>query len=95
MSIEQKRHEGFEAYIKSTPQSNLISLERSQVDDGYADAEVHWSWLAWNAALDSVVIGLPHYLDHKYEDNYGRVDNARLRRDQIAAIESAGLKVRS
>ncbi len=43
---------------------------------------------------EAMEVDLPHHLDHTYEDSYGRIDQEKLRRDQIKAIEACGLKVK-
>ena len=89
MSIEDKRREGFERQIKIlNPDDYAEDGERVFTREG-TGYDWHWvneQWLLWNAALDSVVIDLREarcggggYLDEP---------------DTIAAIESAGLKVK-
>lgn len=93
MSIEEKRRADFEAAMKAKYPDSSVSFERDE--SGQYPMQVHYAWTGFNVALDSLVIELPHYLDHKYEDSYGRIDDRQLRDDTIAAIEAAGLKVKS
>jgi hypothetical protein len=75
MSIEEQRREAFEDWAERHYGGPVTR------DDGeYFMPEWEREWLAWNAALDSVVIELPPAL----------ADDLTL----IASIEAAGLKVK-
>ena len=59
-TIEETRRELFEADFKVRRKSTFPAIELSRDSNGgYKYNPAHSDWMAWNAALDAVVIELP------------------------------------
>lgn len=92
MDIQEKRRELFEAHVKTAnPDDYAQDGDRLFQWNGasYAWTWVNWDWLLWNAALDAVVIELPHDVSHVTSIPFEEGRDAVL-----AAIESTGLGIK-
>lgn len=89
MTIENKRRELFEAWALTCAWLGLGD-EPERDGTGYAECETHTAWIAFNAALDAVVIELPPMTNNGFDGFYPAYGVKK-------AIESTGLglKVKS
>ena len=100
MAIENKRRELFEALALTCAWLGLGDAPERD-GTGYAECETHTAWIAFNAALDAVVIELPERdtssaggPDSEMGPSYEQVDGCGYNYaldDCRAAIESTGL----
>jgi hypothetical protein len=93
-SVIEARRARFEAWASEVMRAPLHRRDSLPLDDPrYGEyVHVHWEWLAYNAALDSLVIELPHIGD--YLDLYRQGEDAdAYLHDLFQAIEKTGVRV--
>jgi hypothetical protein len=103
---ESRRAKFEQAVIDRMKESGFLEVEirvecLTRAKDGqYHDGSIDAYWHFWNAALDGVVIDLPHpvkpepsddAVDDSWLDGYNAVK--RYRKTCVSAVEAASLKV--
>lgn len=95
MTVEEKRRELFEAYVKkANPEDYTESGDELFVWNGasYVWTWVNWDWMLWNAAIDSICIILPHsYQIDECEEDGNSCWMAMPSERVVAAIQAAGV----
>lgn len=86
--IQQARRAAFEAWFECL-NHRKPEIQYSIGGHYYADQRTEDAWLAFNAALDAVVIELPSDPNHEFIDRASAVDACR------AAIESTNLGIKA
>lgn len=99
---DSKMREEFEAWA----QKNYVvpgcdsAVERTLIGDGYRFSSVNAAWHGWQASRAALVIELPNQYDEKYREYFegvegGCFDQSKYMGDVKAAIEAAGVRVRT
>ena len=104
---KESRRPAFEqAVIDRMKEGGFLEVEirvecLARSGNGYYDGSVEAYWHFWNAALDGLVIELPHPVepeqpDDNIDDSWldGHNGAKRYRKTCVSAVEAAGLKVK-
>jgi len=97
MNIEKTREEFEAAYMRgmvgSSAEPASVWLERGSEGE-YRSYQARGAWWGWQAFRESLVIELPPVWEESPNTALGQAC-AQIRTADIAAIEAAGLKVKS
>lgn len=85
MSNDKMREE-FEAAVALEAKEPVLAVYLSRRDDTYSTSTLHFAWWAWKASREALVIELPD------EDG---MQGHLWAPDVVAAMEAAGVKVKS
>ena len=78
--------EEFEAAVALEAKEPVLAVYLSRRDDTYSTSTLHFAWWAWKASREALVIELPD------EDG---MQGHLWAPDVVAAMEAAGVKVKS
>ena len=85
MSNDKMREE-FEVAVALEAKEPVLAVYLSRRDDTYSTSTLHFAWWAWKASREALVIELPD------EDG---MQGHLWAPDVVAAMEAAGVKVKS
>ena len=84
--MTDKMREEFEAAVALEAKEPVLAVYLSRRDDTYSTSTLHFAWWAWKASREALVIELPD------EDG---MQGHLWAPDVVAAMEAAGVKVKS
>ena len=84
--MTDKMREEFEAAVALEAKEPVLAVYLSRRDDTYSTSTLHFAWWAWKQSREALVIELPD------EDG---MQGHLWAPDVVAAMEAAGVKVKS
>ena len=84
--MTDKMREEFETAVALEAKEPVLAVYLSRRDDTYSTSTLHFAWWAWKASREALVIELPD------EDG---MQGHLWAPDVVAAMEAAGVKVKS